>query len=39
MKLFETESYIIADPSLAEMGRQEILMSEKDMPGLMECRR
>ena len=39
MKLFETESYIIADPSLAEMGRQEILMSEKEMPGLMECRR
>ncbi len=25
----------IADPSLAEMGRQEIVLSEKEMPGLM----
>ncbi|MCQ2396263.1 MAG: adenosylhomocysteinase [Lentisphaeria bacterium] len=39
MSLYITENCIIADPSLAGVGRQEILMSEKEMPGLMECRR
>lgn len=39
MELYRTEHCVIADPSLAQVGRQEILMSEKEMPGLMMCRR
>lgn len=39
MALTVTDRYIIADPSLADVGRQEIIMSEKEMPGLMMCRR
>ncbi len=39
MSLYVTDHCIIADPSLAEMGRQEIIMSEKEMPGLMMCRK
>ncbi|MBN1395670.1 MAG: adenosylhomocysteinase [Pirellulales bacterium] len=31
--------YKIADPSLAEWGRKEILLAEKEMPGLMALRR
>lgn len=38
MALTVTDRYIIADPSLADVGRQEIIMSEKEMPGLMMCR-
>lgn len=33
-----TKKYAIADISLASLGRQEILMAEKEMPGLMAVR-
>ena len=32
------EDYKVADMSLAEWGRQEIILAEKEMPGLMELR-
>ena len=38
MSIVKTENYWIADPSLAEVGRQEIVLSEKEMPGLMAVR-
>ncbi|CAH0725913.1 unnamed protein product, partial [Brenthis ino] len=31
--------YKIADEKLAELGRKEIMLAEKEMPGLMACRR
>ena len=34
----KTENYWIADPSLAEFGRKEIDIAEKEMPGLMAIR-
>ncbi|MBR4222170.1 MAG: adenosylhomocysteinase, partial [Victivallales bacterium] len=38
MNIVKTENYWIADPGLAEVGRQEIVLSEKEMPGLMAVR-
>ena len=38
MTLCKTEKYIVADLGLAEVGRQEIIMSEREMPGLMAVR-
>ncbi|NOY79728.1 MAG: adenosylhomocysteinase [Kiritimatiellaeota bacterium] len=35
----KTETYWIADPELAQFGRLEIEMAEKEMPGLMAVRR
>ncbi|KAI5633957.1 s-adenosyl-L-homocysteine hydrolase domain-containing protein [Phthorimaea operculella] len=32
-------AYKIADEKLAELGRNEIMLAEKEMPGLMACRR
>lgn len=29
----------VADEKLAELGRKEIMLAEKEMPGLMACRR
>ena len=37
-ELFSTLPYKVADISLAEFGRQEIDMAEKEMPGLMALR-
>ncbi len=37
-ELFSTLPYKVADMSLAEFGRQEIDMAEKEMPGLMALR-
>jgi len=34
-----TENYWIADPGLADFGRKEIEMAEKEMPGLMAARK
>jgi len=34
----QTENYWIADPSLADFGRKEIEIAEKEMPGLMSVR-
>lgn len=31
--------FISADEKLAELGRNEIMLAEKEMPGLMACRR
>ncbi|MBT3465421.1 adenosylhomocysteinase, partial [archaeon] len=33
-----TENYVVKDISLAEMGRKEIVLAEKEMPGLMSLR-
>ena len=33
------EDYKVADMSLAEWGRQEIILAEQEMPGLMSLRR
>lgn len=30
--------YVSADEKLAELGRNEIMLAEKEMPGLMACR-
>ena len=38
MDIVKTENYWIANPDLAGVGRQEILLSEKEMPGLMAVR-
>ena len=38
MAIIKTDSYWIADPSLAELGRKEIDLAEKEMPGLMAVR-
>lgn len=38
MNIDKTANRWIADPSLAELGRQEIILSEKEMPGLMALR-
>ena len=38
MSIVKTETYWIANPDLAEVGRQEIVLSEKEMPGLMAVR-
>ena len=38
MSIVKTENYWIADPLLADVGRQEIILSEKEMPGLMAVR-
>lgn len=38
MTVVKSDKCWIADPSLAEMGRQEILLAEKEMPGLMAVR-
>ena len=38
MSIVKTETYWIANPDLAEVGRQEIVLSEKEMPGLMALR-
>ncbi len=38
MTIVKTANYWIADPGLAEVGRQEIVLSEKEMPGLMAVR-
>ena len=35
----ETQPYKVADISLAEFGRKEIEIAEKEMPGLMSIRR
>ncbi|HFB98545.1 MAG TPA: adenosylhomocysteinase, partial [Bryobacterales bacterium] len=32
------EDYVVADISLADWGRKEIVMAEEEMPGLMACR-
>ncbi|XP_077291017.1 adenosylhomocysteinase isoform X2 [Arctopsyche grandis] len=37
--MFFTHLFQIADFSLAEWGRKEIIMAENEMPGLMACRR
>ena len=39
MSIVKTEHSWLADPSLADLGRREIEMEEKEMPGLMACRR
>ena len=39
MSIVKTEHSWLADPSLADLGRREIEMEEKEMPGLMPCRR
>ncbi len=39
IKMDETENYKVKDISLAELGRKEIEMSEKEMPGLMSVRK
>ena len=36
--MIKTEQQWIADPSLAELGREEIILAEKEMPGLMAVR-
>ncbi|MBR6056930.1 MAG: adenosylhomocysteinase, partial [Victivallales bacterium] len=36
--MIKTEQQWIADPSLAELGRAEIVLAEKEMPGLMAVR-
>lgn len=38
MAIVKTDTYWIADPSLAELGRKEIDLAEKEMPGLMAVR-
>ncbi len=38
MSIIKTEQYWIADPSLAELGRKEIMLAEKEMPGLLAVR-
>ena len=38
MELFSTLAYKVADMSLAEFGRKEIELAEKEMPGLMALR-
>ncbi len=38
MTIVKRENCWIADPGLAEVGRQEIVLSEKEMPGLMAVR-
>ena len=35
MSIVKTEHSWLADPSLADLGRREIEMEEKEMPGLM----
>ena len=35
----ETEDFKVADLSLAEWGRKEILLAEKEMPGLVALRK
>ncbi|MGN0878373.1 MAG: adenosylhomocysteinase [Oligosphaeraceae bacterium] len=39
MSIVKTENSWLADPSLADLGRREIELEEKEMPGLMACRR
>ena len=39
MSIVKTEHSWLADPSLADLGRREIEMEEKERPGLMACRR
>ena len=38
MNIIKTENSWLADPSLAELGRKEIELAEKEMPGLMAVR-
>ena len=38
MSIIKTEQYWVADPSLAELGRKEIMLAEKEMPGLLAVR-
>jgi adenosylhomocysteinase len=38
MSIVKTDQYWIADPSLAELGRREIMLAEKEMPGLLALR-
>ncbi|MFO7821565.1 MAG: adenosylhomocysteinase [Lentisphaeria bacterium] len=38
MSIVKTDNYWIADPNLAEFGRKEIDIAEKEMPGLMSVR-
>jgi len=38
MSIVKTKNYWLADPSLAELGRKEILLAEKEMPGLLAVR-
>ncbi len=38
MNIVKTDNYWIADPSLAEFGRKEIEIAEKEMPGLVSLR-
>ena len=38
MSIVKTENSWLADPSLAELGRKEIELAEKEMPGLMAVR-
>ncbi len=38
MNIVKTENSWLADPSLAELGRKEIELAEKEMPGLMAVR-
>ena len=39
MSIVKTSNSWLADPSLADLGRREIELEEKEMPGLMACRR
>ncbi|MBB6478387.1 adenosylhomocysteinase [Spirochaeta isovalerica] len=39
MNLFDNTPFLVADPDLADWGRKEIVIAEKEMPGLMAIRR